>query len=62
MYSVSLRRQRSQRLSPGEEPRDSQVRRGLKGGRGGVEEPGGTEIRASGGAELREERVLEVDT
>lgn len=34
VYSVSLRRQRSQRLSPTEGAGDSQVRRGLKGAAG----------------------------
>lgn len=44
VYSVSLRRQRSQRLSPSEGPGDGQVRRGRRaGGAGGAEEAGGVE-------------------
>lgn len=37
VYSVSLRRQRSQRLSPGEGPGDRQVRRELEGWGGRLE-------------------------
>uniref|UniRef100_A0A7N5JQA0 Uncharacterized protein n=1 Tax=Ailuropoda melanoleuca TaxID=9646 RepID=A0A7N5JQA0_AILME len=48
VYSVSLRRQLSQRLSPGAGPGGSQVR---QGGRGGVER-GGRRL-GEGGAEWR---------
>lgn len=73
VYSVSLRRQRSQRQSPREGPGDSQVRRGLKGaagrsaGEGGVERRGqevsrrgrsrGLELGLEGKAELRGSQV-----
>lgn len=55
VYSVSLRRQLSQRLSPRAAPGASQVRQGLEGGApGGVEGPGGEAAPGhSRGAELR---------